>query len=76
MIADPIRCPKCDGKMVRGFLFEAAGNELASWVEGPPESSVWGSAKAPKDKRVPVGTFRCSGCGFLESYARQDLAAI
>ena len=31
--------------------------------------------KAPPDKCVPVGVFRCSACGFLESYARPEFAA-
>ena len=32
-------------------------------------------AEVPKDKCVPVGPFRCSACGFLESYARPEFAA-
>ena len=31
--------------------------------------------EAPPDKCVPVGVFRCSACGFLESYARPEFAA-
>ncbi|MEO6390608.1 MAG: hypothetical protein ABIP75_02080 [Pyrinomonadaceae bacterium] len=70
-------CPKCNGKMVQGFTFEIDGFKrmVSTWVEGAPEKSFWQSAKVPADKCVPVGTFRCSACGFLESYARPEFAA-
>lgn len=76
MSANPSRCPKCSGEMVQGFTFESEGPKrmVTTWVEGAPERSVLQSAKAPADKRVPVGTFRCSKCGFLESYARPEFA--
>jgi hypothetical protein len=48
---------------------------VSTWVEGAPEKSFWHGANVPADKRVPVGTFRCSACGFLESYARPEFAA-
>lgn len=71
------RCPKCNGEMVQGFTFEHDGwrRMVITWVEGTPEKSFWQSAKVPADKCVPVGTFRCSACGFLESYARPEFAA-
>jgi hypothetical protein len=72
MSAEPTPCPKCNGQMVQGFLFESEGHDLDTWVEGPPKKSWWGGAKVPKEKRVPVGTYRCSGCGLLESYARPE----
>jgi hypothetical protein len=77
MSAEPIRCPKCNGEMVQGFILEYKGpNRLVStWIEGAPEKSFWQGTKVPAEKCVPVGTFRCSACGFLESYARPELAA-
>ena len=74
MSAEPTRCSKCNGEMVQGFLFESEGPRrmVSTWVEGAPEKSWFGSAKVPKEKCVPVGTFRCSVCGFLESYARPE----
>ena len=72
MSAEPTRCPKCNGEMVQGFLFESEGHRLDTWVEGTPEKSWWGGANVPKEKRVPVGTYRCSVCGFLEFYARRE----
>ena len=77
MSARANRCPKCDGEMVQGFTFESEGPKrmVSTWVEGAPEKSWLGSAKVPADKCIPVGTFRCSACGFLESYARPEFAA-
>ena len=77
MNAETTRCPKCNGEMVQGFMFESHGPRrmVSSWVEGPPEKSFWQSAKVQAEKCVPVGTFRCSGCGCLESYARPEFTA-
>lgn len=74
-----IQCPKCNGQMVQGFIFDRAdgGNRrVINWVEGAPEKSdIWTVTKVPEEKCVPVGTFRCSVCGFLESYAHPEFAA-
>ena len=78
MSAESTRCPKCGGAMAQGFIADHHdGNRqyVSTWVEGAPEKSFWHSTSAPADKRVPVGVFRCSGCGFLESYARPEFAA-
>ena len=74
MTPPPI-CPKCSGPMEPGFIRDrAAGgaNLQAKWVEGLPTQSFW----PPGDRvnmegrePVPVTTFRCGGCGYLESYA-------
>ncbi len=62
MSAEPLRCPKCDGPMVQGFIVDhhAGGKRLVStWVEGAPEKSRWwsGAAKVPADKCLRVGGF-------------------
>ena len=72
------RCPKCNNEMVQGFIVDfgqGPGRLVSSWVEGPPEKSFWGRTKVPTDKSVPVATFRCFGCGFLESYVQPEFAA-
>ena len=75
-----IQCPKCNGVMVQGFIADWYGGgsrRVSNWVEGAPVKSTWFgmSVPAPGEKYVPVGTFRCSVCGFLESYARLEFAA-
>ena len=77
MSAGATRCPKCNGEMVQGLTFESQGPKrvVTTWVEGAPEKTFWGGSNVQADKCIPVGTFRCSECGSLESYARPELAA-
>lgn len=77
MSAEVNRCPKCNGEMVLGFTFNSQGPRrmVSAWIEGAPEKNFWGGTTVPGDKRIPVGTFRCSKCGFLESYAHPEFAA-
>jgi len=77
MSAEPTRCSKCKAEMVRGFLFESEGPKrmVSTWVEGAPKKSWLGGTKVPKETCIPVATFRCSGCGFLESYAQPEFGA-
>jgi Domain of unknown function (DUF6487) len=75
---EPVRCPKCNGEMVQGFIFDRAdggGRRVINWVEGAPHKAFWTTTSVPAEKCVPIGTFRCSMCGFLESYARPEFAA-
>lgn len=72
MSTGPTTCPKCQGKMVQGFLvdFAYAAALVTTWIEGSPTKSFLPGIKPPKKyKRIPVGTYRCSACGYLESYA-------
>jgi len=63
--------------MVQGFVADFTHMAVAveSWVEGPPQKSFWMGTKVPTQNRLPIATFRCSLCGFLESYADKDFAA-
>lgn len=74
MSALPPECPRCRVRMIQGFVADVThgGVQVAHWVEGPPEKSFWTGTKVPKDKQVPIGTFRCPTCGLLESYARPE----
>ena len=73
----PQRCPKCGGGMEQGFVVDQAHNSriVSQWVGGAPEKSFWAGLKVPTEKLIPIGTFRCSSCGFLEQYARPEFAA-
>lgn len=64
-------CPKCSGHMEDGFVLDQThGASLQSrWVEGPPITSFWTGLKLKGKECLPVATFRCERCGFLESYA-------
>lgn len=75
------KCPKCQGEMVCGFIMDYTSNfpTVSTWVNGLPRKMwwplYWGGIKTPERKEmIPVGTFRCQACGFLESYAREEFA--
>jgi hypothetical protein len=70
-------CPKCGGDMVRGFILDTThrGVVVSRWVEGVAEKSVWVGLKIQDRKPIAIGSFRCSTCGFLESYAREEFKA-
>lgn len=80
MNTEAIRCPKCNGVMVQGFIPDFKGSKfsiVSIWVEGAPGKPTWFGTcvPVPAEKSIPVGTFRCSVCGFLESYAHPEFAA-
>ena len=72
MREERLTCPRCRGDMGDGFLLESGDYNWPSvtrWVEGAPEAKRWTGLNL-KDRRVlPVRTFRCERCGYLEFYA-------
>jgi hypothetical protein len=76
MSMKPQVCPKCQGEMVQGFVpdYTHARILISGWVEGPPAKSFWYGTKVP-GQPIPIATFRCAGCGFLESYAQAEFGA-
>jgi len=69
---DPI-CPKCKATMKESFIIDhghADHLRVATWTAGKPEKSFWRGLKVDDSQSVPLLTFRCTGCGYLESYAR------
>jgi hypothetical protein len=76
MSVQPLVCPKCQGEMVQGFMpdyYAHSAIYVSSWVEGPPAKSFWTRTKV-QGEGIPIGTFRCAVCGYLESYARAEFA--
>ena len=68
-----LSCIRCQGSMTRGFfLQETPGHSrtTAQWVEGEPVRSFWTGLKLGGRTKMPVETWRCGRCGYLESYAR------
>jgi hypothetical protein len=64
-------CSKCGKNMDEGFVLDSglAGNLQSAWAEGKPRRSMWTGIKLAKDAFHSITTFRCQGCGYLESYA-------
>ncbi len=75
---EDLKCEKCKGDMVQGFIpdsMDGVTSFVSSWVEGKPQKSFWSHTKAPFERRIPIGVFRCKGCGFLEFYSDEEFAA-
>jgi formate-dependent nitrite reductase cytochrome c552 subunit len=65
-------CAKCNAAMEEGVIIDWGHSNyirVASWAAGIPEKRFWGGLKV-KDS-IPLRTFRCPACGYLESYADQ-----
>lgn len=70
-------CPRCRGSMRQGFVVdhtEGLGRVVSHWAAGAPVKSLWAGTKLPATTLIPIGTYRCSDCGYLESYARPEFA--
>jgi Domain of unknown function (DUF6487) len=67
-----LSCPKCHGAMEEGFVADQTygGVRVSKWVEGAPKKSFWSGTKTQGKEQVQIRTYRCTGCGYLESYAR------
>jgi Zn ribbon nucleic-acid-binding protein len=70
----PVECPKCGHAMAEGFVLDVShGAQLVSrWIAGQPEPSFWVGTKIGGKDQHKIQTFRCIGCGYLESYAREN----
>lgn len=56
-----------------GFLLDRGEGDrkrVVQWIEGDPQKSFWTGLVTAKRVMLPVATYRCTGCGYLESYAR------
>jgi predicted nucleic-acid-binding Zn-ribbon protein len=73
MVNSNITCPKCKSAMEEGFIADHTAQSSATvskWVEGEPKRSFWLGIKTDSEVNLPVKTFRCIRCGYLESYAQ------
>ena len=77
MTTSPQQCPKCKGGMEQGFVFDHTyGSQgVSQRAEGAPLKSFWSGTKKSGEKVIPIGSYRCSSCGYLEFYARPEFAA-
>lgn len=41
----------------------------AQWAPGHPQHSFWIGLKVKKKELISITTYRCTKCGYLESYA-------
>ena len=66
-----VECIRCHAHMESGWVadYTHRGVERQKWSPGEPQLSFWTGLKLEKDQVIPVTTFRCPNCGYLESYA-------
>jgi hypothetical protein len=78
MAMTPQQCPKCNGRMEQGFVLDNTygARVVSHWAPGAPLKSFWAGTKLPEGETIPIGTYRCAACGFLEMYARPEFAAV
>ena len=63
-------CSKCGALMDEGFILDNTygARVQIEWVRGAPELSRLTGVKLKGKEHLPVTTFRCQACGYLESY--------
>jgi hypothetical protein len=68
-----LKCLRCSSTMEPGFILDRSSindmpvKNVSEWVEGTPQEGFWTGLKT--EVKLKVATYRCSGCGYLESYA-------
>ncbi|MEL6613312.1 MAG: PF20097 family protein [Bacteroidota bacterium] len=68
-------CLRCGGTMEPGYLNGyTAGGAVSRWISGPFALSKWtGFPPGWKRRRkLHVQAYRCTECGFLDLYARDN----
>ncbi|TCL90769.1 hypothetical protein C8J38_107129 [Rhizobium sp. PP-WC-2G-219] len=67
----PYQCSRCNADMEEGFLLEKGDGLLSSetWISGKPVKSYLSGLNLKGKDVYDVVTFRCSACGYLDSYA-------
>jgi len=71
-VALKLNCSKCDSYMQQGVVVDLsyAGILRSMWVEDQAENSVVAGIPDHHRRKVKAITYRCSNCGFLDSYAK------
>ena len=70
-------CAKCKAPMEEGFVLDrghANAKNPSEWIEGAPERSFWLGIRMKGRERHVIRTWRCTRCGYLESYAPEGEA--
>ena len=63
---------KSTPSLEEGFVvdYAAGGNrKVAEWVQGEPKGSFWHGVDLSSASQIPIVTYRCAACGYLEFYA-------
>jgi DNA-directed RNA polymerase subunit RPC12/RpoP len=69
-----LACPRCSSSLEPGVLLDKGDNNrpnTVEWLKGTAEYSFWTGIKKKGREVLPVRTYRCERCGYLESYAER-----
>ena len=67
-----LKCSKCNGEMQEGVVVDLgyAGVLQSMWVEDQAASGGSTGTVDNHKQKIKTSTYRCLGCGFLDSYAK------
>ncbi|MEZ5314258.1 MAG: hypothetical protein R2862_11735 [Thermoanaerobaculia bacterium] len=68
-----LKCEKCGGSMQEGFPVDASRHNarVGHWAEGAPSFWLLDILRMKGRRTLPIRSFRCSRCGYLEAYAKE-----
>jgi hypothetical protein len=72
MVDTAMHCPKCQRPMEKGYVPELTYGAVlqSAWTPGEPiPRRFMGGIKWSRSNNVAIITYRCTSCGYLESYA-------
>jgi hypothetical protein len=57
--------------MTEGFILDEDNGwrKTSKWIAGAPQKSLFLGIKLRSKQKIPIQSWRCTRCGFLESYA-------
>ena len=60
--------------MEEGYVLDSVATQTKSetWTKGNPPKSVWACLTEGDKKSFEVIIYRCTNCGYLESYAATE----
>lgn len=63
-------CTGCQRRMEGGYLLDRGQtNAVGTWVEGPPDKSIWTGLKLKGRRQLTVYAWRCPGCSEVRLFA-------
>ena len=67
-----LNCSKCNGQMEEGLVVDLnyKGTIPSMWVEDQTAAGESAVVVDTHKRKVRTITYRCSSCGYLDSYAR------
>jgi len=67
-----LNCSKCSGQMQEGLVVDLnyQGAIPSMWIEDQVGSNTSSRTADNNKRKVKTITYRCSNCGFLDSYAK------